>query len=395
MRLIIQIVLIVVAMSCQTYDFEKVTPLALAQTTQTRDIVGRNFKPNVMMLVDRSGSMNFPINTACGTTCGTCGANCPTRISELRSAMQIFTSSAGKTARFGLALFPKPEGDVCTATTDVKESLLPPTATDDNTEVALQNKANVINMAIQDISPRGGTPTAASLKAVGDLAGLNDATDNRKDFVLLLTDGLPNCNAGNKNTCQSPNNACACTSDPMVCMNSCTTSQCLDKDATVEQIEALKRKGIQTIVVGFGSDFSGGGLETLNAMANAGGFPRGCPKGTDAECGAASGSNSCNVTDKLCNIKFYKASNGTELAAELAKISDGIGGDLCVFSLDSQPSDRRQLIVDVNGANVSPGPDTWNYTQGTVTFVGKGCADIKASTSVKPVKVSIRVIEVF
>ncbi len=45
---------------CQSYDFEKVQPLALAQTTLLERRVGRPFKPNLLLLVDRSGSMDHP-----------------------------------------------------------------------------------------------------------------------------------------------------------------------------------------------------------------------------------------------------------------------------------------------------------------------------------------------
>jgi hypothetical protein len=208
---------------------------------------------------------------------------------------------------------------------------------------------------------------------------------------------LPNCNGANVNTCNSPNNGCGCTLGAG--MNSDCSSGgfcaegCLDKDGTSSQIVDLRNKGIQTIVVGFGSDFAGPGVDTLNNMAEAGGFPRRCPNGTDVECGTG---NSCNVAQKLCNVKFYKAGNAAELSAELAKISSALNNvDPCVFALDSQPTPPNVPIVYVNGANIPAAADTWAYTGGTVTFAGKICSDIKASTPSTSVKISIRIIETF
>ncbi|HSP77727.1 MAG TPA: VWA domain-containing protein, partial [Myxococcaceae bacterium] len=54
----------VFAAGCQTYDFEPVEPLALAQTTETRRIEARERKPNLMLLVDTSGSMTDPVDPA-------------------------------------------------------------------------------------------------------------------------------------------------------------------------------------------------------------------------------------------------------------------------------------------------------------------------------------------
>ncbi|HEX4622405.1 MAG TPA: VWA domain-containing protein, partial [Myxococcaceae bacterium] len=77
---------------CQTYNFEPVSPLAIAQTTQDKTVIATQLKPNVMIVVDKSGSMTKPVdpfnNAACqtgnpncpfcGLSCGTGTTNCPT-----------------------------------------------------------------------------------------------------------------------------------------------------------------------------------------------------------------------------------------------------------------------------------------------------------------------------
>ena len=80
--------------SCQTYDFEPVEPLAIAQTTEKKVIYARASKPNIMLVVDKSGSM----------TQVTTGAN--TRLTEMQAAMSTYLTTYGKTARMGLTVFP-------------------------------------------------------------------------------------------------------------------------------------------------------------------------------------------------------------------------------------------------------------------------------------------------
>lgn len=383
------------AVGCQVYDFEPVTPLAVAQTTQSRNVTLRNLKPNLMLLVDKSGSMLAPINPSgpnCTPGCGPsspCPANCATRISELKNAMAGFLQMSGSLARVGLALFPADSSCGATATIDV--ALPAPTAVDTGNEATLTMNAQQVNTRIQAISPTGGTPTGASLNFLGNYSGLLD-DDARDDYIVLLTDGLPNCNANNpNNTCNAPNPNCRCTTGA-TCGSTLCALGCLDQDGAVAQIVANKAKAINTIVVGFGADTGvGDGPVVLQAMAQAGGFPRNCPMGTDAECGI---NNSCNTATKTCAKAFYQATNAAELSAALKAISDAItSGNPCEFALDAQPTDPRFLAVIVNDQNVASGPNTWTYGGGKVTFGGQICTDIKNSSKTNPVKIEIRIVE--
>lgn len=381
--------------ACQTYDFEPVEPLAISQTTQTKNVVGRQFKPNLMILLDKSGSMAFPVNVAnpaCPAGCGNstaCPPNCPTRISELRSAMNTFLSSNGDVARMGLTIYPA-ASDSCGAS-GASEVLVPVNQSDDITS-DLQMTASQINARIQTQAVVGGTPTAGSLLYAGSLPALNDPL--RQDFVLLLTDGLPNCNGVNPNHCGNMT-TCRCT------LASCGTpgsafcmKGCLDKDGSIAAVVNLKQRDIRTIVVGFGADFgaTGDGPEVLNAMAEAGGFAKACPNLTDAECGGAAGS--CDKSIGVCVQKFYQASNATDLAKTLADISASIGADsICKYALDAAPSDPRFISVIVNGTTTLTGLDTWEYAAGTIELKGKLCDQVKAATPQAPVKLEFRIVE--
>ncbi len=73
---------------CQTYDFEPVEPLAISQTTQSKTVAGRQPKPNLMLLIDKSGSKNYDADDTkapCTANCNVspnpaCPAGSPTRL---------------------------------------------------------------------------------------------------------------------------------------------------------------------------------------------------------------------------------------------------------------------------------------------------------------------------
>lgn len=390
--------------SCQTYDFEKVEPLAISQTTQSTQIGAAQLKPNLMLLVDNSGSMNTPIYPPLQPQCGACGptmpcpSNCPTRISELVSSMSSFLASAGSIARMGLAVFPVGALQTTQCAAPSRNTVeLPAPAADDSSNTANIEKAMEIETAIRALKPGGGTPTNSSLRFVGSIEGLHQA-DHRSDFVLLLTDGVPNCNSQNPNNCcgdlsrcDDPSNACQCTTltcgSPTFC-----SAGCLDRQGVVEAVLELRAKDIKTIVVGFGIGDSLGGdqqnaHEVLNAMADTGGFPRGCE--TDAECGRG---DTCNQSNHTCNQKFYRATNGAELSAALKAISEGIGGKICERDLDAQPPNEKFLAVIVDGVNLASGPDTWVYQNAKVIFQGSTCDRLQAAKESAPIDVQIRIV---
>ncbi len=365
---------------CQSYDFQRVDPLALSQTTQSKAVGQRLLKPNVMLLVDKSGSMDTPIS-------GTSGA---TRLSELKSAMNTFLPQFGNQARFGLSTFPTDSACGAASATPVKD--LPAAAATDPTDNAWLTQAQSVNLAVQGLTAGGGTPTGPSLKVLGGLTGLTSA-DFRDDYVLLLTDGLPNCDPNNPiNVCQGPNAACVCLASGCQVGSTVCHTGCMDRGGAVAQVQALRDRGVKTIVVGFGADTAAGiAPDVLNAMANAGGYTRACPNGTDAECGSG---NACVSATRVCRNQFFQASNATELSAALGQILTSIvDPTICSFALDSQPTDPTLLSVTLNGESLTPGAQTWQFTRGRVEFVGSRCDQLKSASAAQPVDVQIRIVE--
>ncbi|NOK21091.1 adventurous gliding motility lipoprotein CglB [Corallococcus carmarthensis] len=421
---------VAVIASCQTYDFEPVDPLAIAQTTKETVITARRSKPDVMLLVDISGSMTKPVNEnlivngtrACElkTDAGvayTCGeeapcdtAKCPTRWSELQGAMGPFLAESGKLVRFGLTTYPEPPPvtdpprsptvpELCAPSTGATGSFSVraeiPVSLDSDAD--LQNYASLVNDKLQGIPnggdgrPRGGTPTSSSLQFVG--TKLRSNAEDRDQIIILLTDGLPNCNDNNEFNGSSAD--CRCTLESL---SQCTTPQspyfkrgCLDKNASVTAVSALKANKISTIVIGFGAETSAGdGPSVLNEMARAGGFARACKASID--CGTG---DTCDVATGLCGRSFYQAGNREELASALKSISEAIlPGEPCFTPLEPSqlPSDEKLIVVYIDGERTLAGPDTWSLEAGGVRFTGSACTKLEASRPEDPVTVEVRAI---
>jgi hypothetical protein len=109
-----------------------------------------------------------------------------------------------------------------------------------------------INAALTQTGPGGGTPTAAALGAALEYftngEGSQLAGDN---YVLLATDGGPNCN--DQLLCTE--DRCTTNLDGQCSAGNCCADpeghmRCLDDDSVTTQLQALRDAGISTFVVG-------------------------------------------------------------------------------------------------------------------------------------------------
>ncbi|QSQ27300.1 adventurous gliding motility lipoprotein CglB [Pyxidicoccus parkwayensis] len=399
-----------IATACQTYDFEPVEPLAIAQTTVEETIQARSRKPNIMLLVDTSGSMTDPVDKSdpdckvsgstdvCGDSepCNT--AICPTRWTELQAAVPQFLSDSGKFVRFALTTYPETGGSTssgvsCNPSTanSVRKDL--PAAEDDDSLLVHANSINDIIQGIPNagpLRPFGGTPTSLSLRFVGGLNGMQ--APDRENFVILLTDGLPNCNPDNVNDGSNPT-ACKCTqTGATACTGTFSRRGCLDMDASVTAVRELAAKKITTIVIGFGTETAeGSGPAVLDAMARAGGFARTCEAG-ETTCGP---NDPCDPVTRLCSRSFYQAGNQAELADALEAISKKVvNPEPCLIKLDPSqlPSDPKLIVVYIDGERTLTGDNSWTLEDRGVLFNGNACERIKASTPDSPIDIEIRAI---
>lgn len=273
-------------------------------------------KPDVMFLVDISGSMNLPMDPtlpACPTGCygSSCPPECPTRLRAVQRDLYGFLGSHNTDARYGLALFPRAGATQCEGPTSPSVSLA--SSNDDPTELG-RKAVDVASTLMALSSGAGGSPTGDGLQLLGSYPPLHDA--DRDDYVLLITDGVPYCNASNPNTCANPS-ACQCALSTS-CSGVFCALGCVDGTVSATAASMRDGKGIRTIVIGVGPDVvSGAAAAALEELAVAGGFEPTCPEGTDAECGD---NNTCVVATKKCAKKHLEAQK-SRLNSTLGRIA--------------------------------------------------------------------------
>jgi len=411
---------LIVAAACQTYDFVPVAPLSVSQEESSTPIVVRKFKPNVMVLVDKSGSMDLPVVPslpACtrnGTLCGSgdtaktnpCNVTtCPTRWSELNLALDPFLQAQAQTVRFGLAFFPEPVTGVdqpnCVPTTAARVDL--PANPDDDSPATLSALSEAARLALSTVKSQnppgpigtgGATPTGPSLQFFSTYAPLLDPF--RLDLVVLLTDGLPNCNGA------VPAANCVCTATADRCPPQASTSlDCLDKDRTVQAVQDLAERGVHLVVIGFGDEtraiLDGGvdGSIVLQDLALAGAYPRRCPGPQhDQPCGPG---NACQ--GGVCQRQYYQAQDSAGLGAALADITANLDREPCLRSISPAPTSEELVLLTLNGTRYPPGDTTWHYVppeQGgpAIRFLGSLCTAIENATPQNPALLDLRILRV-
>lgn len=271
--------------------------------------------PDVLIVLDRSGSMNDKID---GTACkGGCGVD--SKWTQMTKALEAYIPTVQKSVNWGLKLFATPSGNSCTVGSGA--------------EVApVTNNAAAITAAIEGTSAGSSTPTtAAETAAATYLKGLADGFPK---YILLATDGIPTCGSSQ----------CA----PGVNTGGSATA-CDDANAIAAVKNVHDAMSIPTFVIGIGTS-TGGGDATLTAMAQAGGFPRaGAP-----------------------------AYFSVQSAAELTKAFEAITGMVqsCVFAIDPPIDPKTQMISGVSADGVALGAGDFTVTGNSgVQLVGPACTD--------------------
>jgi hypothetical protein len=208
------------------------------------------------------------------------------------------------------------------------------------------------------LSAAGGTPTAATLRALAaSIEGFGGRT-----YVILATDGGPNCNAGatcavaqctdnieNQPGCP-PGGTHNCCTDP----NFGAGLACLDAQPTIDAVTAIANAGVPVYVMGVPGSAPYANL--LDQLAQAGGTARGSEPQYYA-------------VDTADEGAFYTA---------MSKIAAKITGT-CTLTLDHVPPDPGLLNVYLDGQPLpQAGPDGWTLN-GTIVFIlGASCQKILA-----------------
>lgn len=314
-------------------------------------LVGLTHKPEVILVLDRSGSQNDPVDADAGSL---------TKWALVNASLASLLTKQGAEARFGVVQFPI--DNVCAGPTTWLVSL--PTGSNDDA-AALKAWSASVGSAISTISPLGGTPTALALNFVATNAPAQ--IEGRERFAVLITDGVPNCNPSNPvNMCSG--GSCTCTASS--CSGTFCSLGCLDDTGAINALTALKNKGVTTTIVGVGRDVATS--TTLSAMANASGAEVTCPTGSSSECG---GDSTC--VGSLCKVPYLQYQSEAGALASNAIIAQRIRrSGRCRFTLNKAVTAAH---VDVKIDGVLQLPSNWSLAGTTLTLGPAACAAVSAA----------------
>ncbi len=285
--------------------------------------------PDIMIVFDRSGSMQ---GTKYAQTCA--------------AVNTAVTSTAGSQIYWGLIFFPSDGNCGVASAPDV--------------EVGPDGASQITSVLTGD-ALSGNTPAHKAI----DLAimSYNLLTDDRAHYILLATDGMPNCEGDDVPrmvTC-ADDSACLATEycEPTGMPPPYPAGLCMPrpKDIAIGEIALALQYGIKTYVVGM--DIDTGVEDTLNRMAEAGG------------------------TARPGDTKYYPVSDQASLEEALNNIALQIIS--CTFALDQQPpADPSYIGVTVDGTQVprdATQANGWDvdYEAKTITFYGDACATLQAN----------------
>ncbi|MEI8256630.1 MAG: hypothetical protein WCJ30_13230, partial [Deltaproteobacteria bacterium] len=259
------------------------TPLEVPDVITPRDVVVNDgvdaFRPptctdgrfaliaraaDVILVIDRSGSMAQALDGGASTP----GNSKWELLREaLRTTLPVFESGLGVGALFFPTWGVDPRGSVTCAVGNVPQVDVDPAV----------NTARSVVSLFDSTSPAGATPTAAALlRAYTYFVRHPDRA--RAHYLVLATDGGPNCNATLDPT------VCACTAPrrggSALCGGVRDGSSCLDDARTISEIAQLASNPItpmSTFVIGLAGRSDPVYAATLTAMAVAGGRPNVLP----------------------------------------------------------------------------------------------------------------------
>lgn len=213
--------------------------------------------------------------------------------------------------------------------------------------------ASAVLGALDRATPAGGTPTHAAMRVAAEYFTRSPDPLGRR-YVVLATDGAPNCNPDLDPT------MCVCAAPPEACLPSHPgyRTNCLDDVRTLEAIRALNARGVGTFVVGLLGVESMASV--LDAMAVAGGHPRD---------GAT---------------RYYSATDRAELTSALRGITTSLID--CRFRLDAPPPDPNLVDVRLGTASLARDVahrDGWDWSDDAhaeLTFHGPTCDRVRGTS---------------
>ncbi|MCS6899299.1 MAG: vWA domain-containing protein [Myxococcales bacterium] len=309
------------------------------------EVDARQEPVKIYFVLDRSGSMSDKVGPI-------------TKYASMRSAAVKLFERIGWRSEIGATLFPSKGGAPCSSGSEV----FPLQKGDPKIYLDKGIQGPQTQKFAQAIAstPQGGTPTGKTLMdLVPRLQGLGPNT-----FVLLATDGGPNCNAAI--TCDAsqcmPNieKVEGCTEQVNCCdpkqNDTYSTINCLDTGTSLAAVAALAQAGVRTIVVGIPG--SAEYATVLDLMAVAGGVPR---EG---------------------NPRYYRVDDLAALEAMLLKIGSEITVS-CDITLGAPPSNPNEINVFFDQKIIPQDPENgWVWKDSTTIMLrGDACEAISSGSA--------------
>lgn len=275
--------------------------------------------PDLLIVLDRSGSM---ANDAMDKGCGNGGCGMLSKWYQVTTAINEVVAKTETSINWGLKFFGSGSSNSCEVADGAAVAPAPMNAMAIATAIAAP--AN---------QPATRTPTASAELSAGKY--LQTLTDTNPKFVLLATDGAPNCGVGAANTATA------------------------DGPGAEAAVTTVKGQGFPTFVIGIST--SADTETTLNNMATNGGYPR------------------VGMTPQ-----YYPVTTSAELVAALGAIQTITMG-MCTYPL-GKPADNAdvtKVTVTVDGTIATQdASDGWHFDPGmkSITFGGSTCDKLKAGT---------------
>ena len=288
--------------------------------------------PDILIVQDRSLSMTDDSNDqpcAGGSASGdgNCGAN--SKWAQVTTAINQVVGQTQNTVNWGL-IFLGDEATVCGAATAPVVDITPGAS------------AQAIQSAFSGVLFTGqiGTPTTAVMNnAVTYLQGL---TDPNPKYLLLATDGEPNCAAG----------------------SGTANAGATDAVGAENAVAAANTAGFPTFVVGIATSTDAAATNALNTMAVNGG---------EAQTGAATQYYSVTDTAGLETVLAQIIGKTVSCTIPLTGVSGSLD-KVAVSAKDASGNTIEIMQDDTNG---------WSYTDATKTAIvlnGDACNNLKSVT---------------
>lgn len=258
--------------------------------------------PEILIVLDRSSSMNRMATGAPGNLW-----------MNTTSALDEVVRTTQDKVQWGLKMYPVPGG--CNVADNVEVAIAPT----NHMPVVMSMMGMGYNM-----TGDGGTPTADAIRR--GVAYLRTVTTKNPKYIVLATDGEPNC----------PGN--------------------MGRQQSIAAITEAVGAGYKVFVIGIAVGNAGStGSVILNEMAAAGGEPRMDPM-----------------------FKYYPVGNKADLVTALEKITVAVSN--CVFPLDKKPPAPNDVAVDVAGTRIKQDPmNGWSYGANmmSIQLNGDACEKVK------------------